>query len=76
MDYLGDYENPAYGVMKIGLEDTQLQFDFHKMRFPMTHFHYDRFDTPDDELDGKWSVNFRANPQGDIDQAVMSLANG
>ena len=72
-DYVGDYENPAYGVMKIGLKDNQLQFDFHKMRFPMTHFHYDRFDTPDDEQDGKWSVNFRTNPQGDIDQAVMSL---
>jgi hypothetical protein len=40
---------------------------------PITHFHYDRFDTADDEEDGKWSVNFRTNPQGDIDQAVMSL---
>ena len=59
--------------MTIGLKDNQLQFDFHKMRFPMTHFHYDRFDTPDDEQYGKWSVNFRTNPQGDIDQAVMSL---
>ncbi len=59
--------------MTIGLKDNQLQFDFHKIRMPMTHFHYDRFDTPDDEQDGKWSVNFRTNPQGDIDQAVMSL---
>ncbi len=59
--------------MTIALKDGELQFDFHKMRFPMTHFHYDRFDTPDDEQDGKWSVNFRTNPQGDIDQAVMSL---
>ncbi len=40
---------------------------------PMTHFHYDRFDTPDDEQDGKWSVSFRTNPAGDLDQAVMSL---
>jgi CubicO group peptidase (beta-lactamase class C family) len=72
-DYVGDYENPAYGVMKIGLRDKQLQFDFHKMKMPMTHFHYDRFDTPDDEENGKWSVNFRTNPQGDIEQAVMSL---
>jgi CubicO group peptidase (beta-lactamase class C family) len=72
-DYAGAYENPAYGVMNIGLKDNQLQFDFHKMRFPMTRFHYDRFNTPDDEQDGKWSVNFRTNPQGDIDQAVMSL---
>ena len=72
-DYAGVYENPAYGVMNIALKDNQLHFDFHKMRFSMTQFHYDRFDTPDDEQDGKWSVNFRTNPQGDIDQAVMSL---
>jgi CubicO group peptidase (beta-lactamase class C family) len=72
-DYAGAYENPAYGVMNIGLKDNQLQFDFHKMRFPMTRFHYDRFDTPDDEQDGKWSVNFRTNPQGDVDEALLSL---
>ena len=72
-DYAGAYENPAYGVMNIGLKDNELQFDFHKVKFPMTRFHYDRFDTPDDEQDGKWSVNFRTNPQGDVDQAVMSL---
>lgn len=72
-DYVGEYEHPAYGILKIGLKDNQLQFEFHKIRFPMTHFHYDRFDTPDDEQDGKWSVNFSTNPQGDIDRATMSL---
>jgi CubicO group peptidase (beta-lactamase class C family) len=72
-DYAGVYDNPAYGAMTIGLKADQLQFDFHKIRMPMTEFHYDRFDTPDDEEDGKWSVNFRTNPQGDVDQAVMSL---
>ena len=72
-DYTGVYDNPAYGAMTIGLKDNQLQFDFHKIRMAMAHFHYDRFDTPDDEQDGKWSVNFHTNPQGDIDQAVMSL---
>lgn len=72
-DYLGEYEHPAYGLLKIGLKNNQLEFDFHKIRFPMTHFHYDRFDTPDDEQDGKWSVNFQTNPQGEIDKATMSL---
>ena len=72
-EYAGDYENPAYGVMKIGLKDNELLFDFHKIKMPLMHFHYDRFDTPDDEQNGKWSVNFRTNPQGDIEQAVMSL---
>jgi hypothetical protein len=72
-DYVGDYEHPAYGLLKITMKDSQLQFDFHKIRMPLSHFHYDRFDTPDDEQDGKWSVNFSTNPQGDVDKAVMSL---
>jgi CubicO group peptidase (beta-lactamase class C family) len=71
--YAGEYEHPAYGVLKITLKGDQLQFDFHKIRMPLSHFHYDRFDTPDDELDGKWSVNFATNPQGDVDKATMSL---
>jgi CubicO group peptidase (beta-lactamase class C family) len=73
--YVGEYEHPAYGILKIGLDEKgrQLQFDFHKMRFAMAHYHYDRFDTPDDERFGKWSVNFGTSPQGDIDRALMSL---
>ena len=72
-DYVGEYEHPAYGLLKIGLKGEQLQFDFHKIHFPLTHFHYERFDTPDDEQDGKWSVNFATNPEGDVDHATMSL---
>jgi CubicO group peptidase (beta-lactamase class C family) len=72
-DYAGDYENAAYGILKIDLKGEALQFGFHEFQYPMSHFHYDRFDTPDDEQYGKFSVNFRTNPQGDIDGAVISL---
>jgi CubicO group peptidase (beta-lactamase class C family) len=72
-DYVGEYEHPAYGVLKIGMKDQQLQFDFHKIQLPLNRFHYDRFDTPDDEINGKWSVNFITNPQGDVATAMMSL---
>ncbi|HKM91656.1 MAG TPA: serine hydrolase [Candidatus Acidoferrales bacterium] len=72
-DYAGEYENPAYGILKIGLKNDALQFGFHEFQFPMSHFHYDRFDTPDDEQYGRFSVNFRTNPQGDIENAVISL---
>jgi len=73
-DYAGEFEHPAYGVMTIAQAgDTALTFDFHKIRMPLSHFHYDRFDTPDDEEDGKWSVNFLTNPQGEVDRAEMSL---
>ena len=75
-DYAGEYEHPAYGSLKIAIKDNALQFDFHKIILPLTHFHYDRFDTPNDEENGKWSVNFSTNPQGDIDKATMSLDEG
>jgi len=75
-DYAGDYENSAYGILKIGLKGDTLQFGFHEFQFPMSHFHYDRFDTPDDEQYGRFSLNFRTNPQGDIDGAVISLDEG
>jgi CubicO group peptidase (beta-lactamase class C family) len=71
--YAGEYEHPAYGLLKITNKGELLQFDFHKIHLPLSHFHYDRFDTPDDELDGKWSVNFATNPQGDVDKATISL---
>src|SRR5213080_729755 len=75
-DYVGDYDHPAYGTLKISMKDNQLQFDFHKIKLPLAHFHYDRFDTPNDEENGKWSVSFSTNPQGDIDKATMSLDEG
>src|SRR5262245_37204813 len=72
-EFVGEYEHPAYGVLTIARAGAGLTFDFHKIRMPLTHFHYDRFDTADDEENGKWSVNFLTNPQGEVDRAEMSL---
>jgi hypothetical protein len=72
-EYAAEYEHPAYGLLKIDTLGDGLHFDFHKIRLPLIHYHYDRFDTPDDEQEGKWSVNFLINPQGDVDRAVISL---
>ncbi|MFZ1933521.1 MAG: serine hydrolase [Thermoguttaceae bacterium] len=72
-DYAGQYENPAFGVMKIKLKNGKLQSDFHKEMLPLEHFHYDRFDSPDDEILGKRSLSFHTNPQGDVDKIVLYL---
>jgi CubicO group peptidase (beta-lactamase class C family) len=73
IDYIGQYENPAYGTINITLPDTALQFDFHNMKLPLKHYHYDRFDTPNDEQWGLWTLNFTTNPQGSIDALYTSL---
>jgi hypothetical protein len=75
-DYAGEFENPAYGVITVTLKDTALWMDFHHMVLPLRHFHYDRFDSPDDEQFGLWSLNYLTNPQGDIDRIVTSLDEG
>ncbi len=72
-DYVGQYQNPAYGIINITLADTILQFDFHNMKLPLKHYHYDRFDTPNDEQWGLWTLNFTTNPQGAIDGLYSSL---
>jgi len=75
-DYTGQFEHPAYGILKISSDNNELKFDFHKIILPLNHYHYDRFDTPDDENYGKWSVNFLTNPQGELDKVLISLDEG
>ena len=72
-DYAAEYENPAYGIIKIDQKGDALQFNFHQFQFPLLHYHYDRFDTPEDEEFGKFSLNFRTNPAGDVDTLAISL---
>jgi hypothetical protein len=71
--YVGSYEHPAYGQLNITIDGTQLQFGFRHIDLPLNHFHYDRFDTPDDEAQGGWSVSFLTSTLGDIDRAAMRL---
>ncbi|MFZ0473581.1 MAG: serine hydrolase [Bacteroidales bacterium] len=76
-DYAGEYEHPAYGIMKINLkEKDSLQFDFHNIVLPLAHYHYDRFDTPNDEDYGLWSLNFITNPAGEVSSLVVSVDEG
>ena len=75
-DYLGNFENEAYGIISINQKDTQMMFKLHNIELPMHHFHYDRFDTNNDEEDGLYSVNYQTNPQGEIDRFVVSLDEG
>jgi CubicO group peptidase (beta-lactamase class C family) len=72
-DYVGEFVHPAYGVVTVARGEKDLSFGFHGIKMPLSHFHYDRFDTPDDEEDGKFSLNFRTNPMGEIEGVEISL---
>jgi CubicO group peptidase (beta-lactamase class C family) len=72
-DYVGEFEDPAYGVLTISRADKSLQFDFHRIRLPLSRVRYDRFDTPDDEDHGRWTVNFLTGVNGDVNRAEMPI---
>ena len=76
-DYAGEFEHPAYGIMRISLrEKDSLQFDFHNIILPLSHYHYERFDTPNDEEYGLWSLNFMTNHAGEVSSLVVSVDEG
>jgi CubicO group peptidase (beta-lactamase class C family) len=72
-DYAGEFEHPAYGVLSVSMQNDSLQMNFHNIVLPLRHFHYDRFDTPNDEQYGVFSLNYSTSPQGEVDQIVISL---
>jgi CubicO group peptidase (beta-lactamase class C family) len=72
-DYAGLYEDPAYGLIKITCKNDSLNFMFNNFSLPLYHYHYDRFITPDDEINGKWSMTFNTDAQGSIGQLKVSL---
>ncbi len=72
-DYVGEYEHPGYGIIKITKKGEGMQFALNQIVMPLNHFHYDRFDTPNDEQLGLFSLNFSTNPQGDIGGLTVSL---
>ncbi len=72
-DYVGKYEDAAYGVMEIKEQGGALSFFYNNTSLPLQHYHYDRFVSPDDEVDGKWSLLFSTDAQGTIQNIKVSL---
>jgi CubicO group peptidase (beta-lactamase class C family) len=76
-DYVGEYEHPGYGMVRIALENNELRLAYNKKGFsPLKHFHYDVFEfTPEpvDESLGKLKVSFSTNFQGEIDRLQIPL---
>jgi hypothetical protein len=65
-DYAGTFEDKAYGTIEIKESKGVLYFTCHNKTLPLYHYHYDRFMSPDDELEGEWSFLFITDAQGSI----------
>ncbi len=68
-EYAGEYEHPGYGIVKIEYVSGSLKIDYHGLGGVLSHFHYDVFEVPKDDLNpfSQEKVQFRSNLAGEIE---------
>jgi CubicO group peptidase (beta-lactamase class C family) len=68
-EYAAEYEHPGYGIVKIDYANGALKLDYHGLGGVLSHFHYDVFEVPKDDLNpfSQEKVQFHTNLEGDID---------
>jgi CubicO group peptidase (beta-lactamase class C family) len=73
VDYVGSYEHPGYGVVRVEIDGAELKATFNNMSAPLEHFHYDVFEVPEDPLVefDEMKVMFRYNKRGAIDRLLI-----
>ena len=74
-DYAGEYEHPAYGIVKLSLEKDALRGAFNGLGAAFQHLHYDVFEAAEDPGNPiqKMKMQFHSNLQGDIESLSLPL---
>lgn len=71
--YVGDYENPGYGVIAVTRNGDELQVAFNNITAPLKHYHYDIFDLQIKRFEIDLKISFLTNFKGDIDTLIVPL---
>jgi len=67
-EYAGAYENAGYGTSRVTESAGGLQLEWGSLKLPLKHWHFDTFQTPDDESDqANTPVVFRLNGDGQVE---------
>ncbi len=72
-DYVGDYENPGYGVITVTKNGAQLQAQFHAFDLKLTHFHYDVFWAENKRFGLEEKLSFQTDLNGHIASLSLQL---
>ncbi len=63
--YIGAYEHPAYGTVRVTLEGSRLIWQWQRWRAALEHVHYDTFKLPIDQM-GEPFVVFTLDAKGAV----------
>jgi CubicO group peptidase (beta-lactamase class C family) len=72
LDFAGDYGNPGYGTLAVGIEGDGLTFAYNALEGPMEHWHYDVFRVSEGDAEGT-TVTFATNSRGDVEEVLIPL---
>jgi hypothetical protein len=64
-DYAGEYNHPAYGLLKVEAAQDKLTASFHGYSSPLEHWHYETFRIAEADLTGT-KLTFQTNVRGEI----------
>jgi len=65
-DYVGEYENPGYGVLYIKKDGDNLKATYNSIEFEVEHYHYDIFEFKNELLDMNQKASFFTDVKGHI----------
>ncbi|HZV03543.1 MAG TPA: serine hydrolase [Gemmataceae bacterium] len=63
--YIGTYQHPAYGTVRIALENGRLIWQWHQWNATLEHYHYDTFRLPIEKM-GEPLVVFTLDAKGAV----------
>ncbi len=67
-EYAGAYDNAGYGTARVNATADGLQLEWGALKLTLNHWHYDTFQSPDDESDqANTPVVFRLNGDGHVE---------
>lgn len=72
--YVGDYENPGYGIVNIALKDDgTLEGTYNHIPATLEHFHYDIFEMVSTVLEARLKSVFHTDVKGQIGSVEIPL---
>ena len=75
-EYVGEYEHPGYGVIKVSRAGDALAMTFNGIETLLEHWHYDVFnglENTEDHTFEDFKIRFLTNMKGDIDAITATL---
>lgn len=74
-DYVGTYEHPGYGTVKVELSGSELKLNYNGLTSRLQHVHYNVFEVPEDPMNPlqQSQLMFLYNKKGEVDRLTVPL---